>query len=575
MKKFYLKLARFSGFIVTLVRNFSRTERYIFIALACAMTISVFGILVSLYQKTTTIVPVRGGSYTEAIMGTPRFINPVLAHSTTDQDLVEIIFAGLMTYDGTRYVPELAKEYHISDDGTEYTFILRDDITFHDGKSLTADDVVFTIETIQNSVVQSPLRNEWLGISVSARDQNTVVFTLDHAYAGFLRLTTVGILPRHLWQEYVPDRMDSSPYNMKAIGAGPYTLQHINKNKVGIPERIVLKKNSDYVLGNPFIRTLSFDFFTDNQNITSKLKNHALDGFFFTSNNELNEGGFRGFENISFIQSQVFGIFFNTQTQPLFQDPTIIQALEIGLSREAIIKHVLNDAGTPVCDILPPGMTGYLPCTSLPMTQGDRIQQATRLLENHGWKRNREGILEKNGVILGFTLALPNNPELKETAAMIQTAFSELGIIVQPQIFEPGNFDQDVIRPRSYQALLFGQHYEHDTDAFAFWHSSGIVDPGLNIGMMQSSSVDTLLERTLTTFDDEQRARLFKDLAPLTPEPRALMLYSPWSIYTVDNDVHIPTSITSITQPSERFSTIHTWFIFTNRVWKLFAPVSS
>ncbi len=143
----------------------------------------------------------EGGVYEEAIVGSPQFINPIFASvNEADTDLARLIFSGIMRYDeqeGLAY--DLAKYIEKSADGLTYTVTLRDDVVWHDGEKLTANDVVFTIETIKQPNINSPLRLAFDRIAVEAIDEHTVKFTLPEKFAPFLSMLTVGIMPEHIW----------------------------------------------------------------------------------------------------------------------------------------------------------------------------------------------------------------------------------------------------------------------------------------------------------------------------------------------------------------------------------------
>jgi len=574
MNNISARLHHIMSVLKTLVHNLSFRERIIFIILCITLIIASFGALFTLNYSLTTKIPVAGGSYTEAIVGTPRFINPLLATSGPDQDLVEIVYAGLMTFDGTSYIPELADRYKVSDDGLVYTFTLKDKLKFHDGKSLTAYDVAFTVELVQNSAVKSPLRSEWFDVQVDVLDEKTIQFTLENPYAGFLDVTTLGILPEHIWGDLSPDQLNFSDINIQAIGAGPYQIRKVEKNKLGIPTKIILKRNNNYSLGKPYLRTVVLSFFTTFEDAEKALKNNSVEALYGIPTSDLEAfAKKRSFTIHHPPLSRVFALFFNQNQQEIFLDKNVVEALDRAIPREAIIKRVFADYATVLCHPIPPFMVGYKPCSeayALSSTE-DHTAQALAILEKQGWKKDANGILKKDGKSLAFTLALPNNPELKETGAMIESALKDLGVIVTLQVFEPGNFDQDVIRPRAYEALLFGQIYEHDSDSFAFWHSSGRNDPGFNIGLYTNASADTLLRSILSEEDTTKREGLYTQLSKIFDDtPPAIFLYVPDFIYVMRSSPIHNVQLNHIISPSDRLSAIHTWYRYTDRVWKIF-----
>ena len=145
-------------------------------------------------------IPSHGGSVSEGIIGTPRFINPLLANSPADLDMVALIYSGLMRKnpDGTLSL-DLAKKYDMSKDGLTYTFTLKDKIYFQDGKPVTADDVIFTVNEAKDSIIKSPRKIDWDGVTATKINDTTIVFTLKQPYPSFLENATLGIMPSYLW----------------------------------------------------------------------------------------------------------------------------------------------------------------------------------------------------------------------------------------------------------------------------------------------------------------------------------------------------------------------------------------
>ena len=146
-------------------------------------------------------VPSSGGIYKEGIVGTPRFINPVLSISDADRDLTSLVYSGLMRqHTDDTLIPDLAETVEISEDGLSYFFKIRDDAVFHDGEPVTSEDIIFTILTTQNPIIKSPKRANWDGITIEKIDDKNLTFHLQQPYAPFLNNTTLGILPKHIWQ---------------------------------------------------------------------------------------------------------------------------------------------------------------------------------------------------------------------------------------------------------------------------------------------------------------------------------------------------------------------------------------
>ncbi|MCX6747780.1 MAG: ABC transporter substrate-binding protein [Candidatus Nomurabacteria bacterium] len=174
--------------------HFTKTEWYIFLGLLVILLVSTLGILQNINKSFMVEVPMAGGSINEGIVGTPRFINPVLASSDADKDLVSLVYGGLMRKDKNgNLIPDLAEKVDISKDGLTYTFTLKDEIFFHDNTPVTADDVLFTISKIKDEVLKSPLKANWDGVSVEKIDLKTIKFTLKQPYTSFLENVILGI----------------------------------------------------------------------------------------------------------------------------------------------------------------------------------------------------------------------------------------------------------------------------------------------------------------------------------------------------------------------------------------------
>ncbi|OHA93661.1 MAG: hypothetical protein A2W58_02350 [Candidatus Zambryskibacteria bacterium RIFCSPHIGHO2_02_38_10.5] len=145
-----------------------------------------------------------------------------------------------------------------------------------------------------------------------------------------------------------------------------------------------------------------------------------------------------------------------------------------------------------------------------------------------------------------------------------------MGADVEVKIFEIGDLNQNIIRPRKYDALLFGEIVGRDLDLYPFWHSSQRVDPGLNIALYTNIKANKLLENIRKETDETLQKKYFdafkKEIKNDVP---AVFTYSPYFIYLIPKKIHNVT-LGTLTTPSERFSNIFEWYIETNHVWKIF-----
>src|SRR3989344_1757554 len=144
------------------VNSFSKKEWVVFLVISVIFAASSLYMLNRANQLFMLEVPAESGTISEGIIGTPRFVNPILAVSDADKDLAELVYSGLMRKGGNgELIPDLVENYEISADGKIYTFTLRNNIYFHDNTPVTTDDIIFTIMQIKDPVIKSPKGVSW------------------------------------------------------------------------------------------------------------------------------------------------------------------------------------------------------------------------------------------------------------------------------------------------------------------------------------------------------------------------------------------------------------------------------
>ena len=555
------------------LESMSPFERLLFWLLTVALVLSTFAVFVQINRETTTQIPVNGGTAREGVIGAPRFINPLLALSDTDRDLAMLLYAGLTrpTAEGS-LVPDLAERYTISDDGIVYTFTLRDDARFHDGVPVTADDVVFTVELAQDPTIKSPRRADWEGVLVEKINDREVRFTLQRPYAPFLENTTMGILPRHIWLNVSPQEFAFSNFNTQPIGAGPFKLNKAKYDSTGIPTYYDLRAFSDYTLGRPFINKMLVYFYANEEELLNAYANEEISGLSAVSSAVLNQNLRTDSELLRVAFPRIFAIFFNQNKNHVFADKDVRIALEMLIDKQRIIDEVLSGYGTIINSPLPPGtVEGQNDDPYVQREREARLAEARTMLQDAGWEFNEETHQWSDGEqLLTFSIATANTPELRRAAQIAATSWAEAGIPVKVNVFETGDLNQNIIRPRDYEALLFGEVVGRGLDLFAFWHSSQKDDPGLNIAQYTNSTVDDVLAEARTIAAKEPRDELYVQFEQeILADTPAIFLYAPDFLYVVPTALK-GVDIGLVATPSERFSGVHHWHTQTERVWHFF-----
>jgi len=549
-------------------QTLSSRERFAVNILILIIIASLIGTILGLYYNLTKKIPVPGGEYIEGIVGQPLYVNPVLSGSNdADADLAALIFSGLFKYDPDgKLVPDLAENYEISKDELVYTVYLRKDVKWHDNEPFTADDVVFTIQVIQDPAYKSSLRQSWQGVGVEAVDENTVRFILQTPYAFFLNNLTIGILPRHVWESVAPGNFPLAEYNLHPIGTGPYKFSSFEKDSDGNILSYTLEANESYYDKKPYISSLRFSFYFDEDSLLQAYNDKQVFGMSYITPANLERIKSKRSSNIFSINvPRYFAVFFNQQKSKVVASREVRKALSLAVDRQAIIHQILSGEGKEVSAPLSPGTFGY---TDDIKKFEFNIEKANEVLENDGWKKGEDGFRKKDNVALEFTLVTTDWPDLAETAEMLKQQWEAIGAKVNVESLPVTNVQQNYIRPREYDALLFGQVLGIDPDPYAFWHSSQTRDPGLNIALYSNQSVDKILEKIRQERDEEKRAKLLKEFQQIVTEDLpALFLYSPNYLYVVNKKVEGVT-IHSMVTPDKRFSDVFNWYVKTKRVRK-------
>lgn len=576
---------KYLGRFETLLTHFSPGERLLLYGLSITLAFSVLALVTSLNARVSTVVPAPGGNLVEGEVGPARFINPVLTLSQPDEDITALVYSGLMRAlpDGS-IVPDLASGYSISADGMTYTFSLRKDATFQDGTPITASDVLFTVAKAQDPEIKSPQRANWEGVVASAPNEHTVVFQLQHAYAPFIENATLGILPKHLWNNVSAEEFPFNPLNTHPIGSGPYKVASFNTDSTGSATKYNLVPFQKYALGEPNLSHITFVFFPNTDAMLAALNIGQIDAVGGVSSSDLATVTRTDVHAVEVPLPRVFGVFFNQIHDPALTDLAARQALDAAIDKKALVDTVLNGYGTVIDGPIPANVLNTT-TASEPRTIKSVLAERTgtttasttytdnarSILQNGGWSFDTtSGTWKKKKLSLSLTLATADSPELVATANTIAADWRLLGVKVAVQIYPISDFNNNVIRPRTYDAILFGEVIGRELDLFAFWHSSQRNDPGLNLALYANAKVDSLLAQARSTTDTIERRTIYTQFAAaIQKDQPAVFLYSPSFLYIVPESLQ-GVQLGALTSPAERYLNAYQWYTDTARVWNVF-----
>ncbi|USN53575.1 MAG: hypothetical protein H6760_00140 [Candidatus Nomurabacteria bacterium] len=541
------------------------------IVLRIAALVVVFSALflgVRFIQRHVEFVPKVGGTYTEALVGSPSRVNPIYAVANdVDRDLSRLIYSGLFRQQGTDgLIPDLATGFQLSEDEKTYTITIRQDAYWHDGQPVSMDDVLFTIESIQNAEYQSPLSVNLSGVQVQRVDDTSFTLTLPEPFAPFINTLTFGILPVHLWGDVPPLNVGLVEYNLKPVGSGPYVFEKLTRDRLGNIKSYTLQRNENYYGPQSYVQTLEYKFYPDFQSAISAVENKKVDGISFVPE-ELQKDveNERGLNFVQLNLPQYTAIFFNQKTNTRFQDKKVRQALALATDKQGLIDSVLQGEGESVDGPILPGMLGFNPEMT---TYNYDLDRANGLLEEAGWKYPEDAeVRQKNGSDLAFTLTTSDRELYVQAAQLLAEQWAKIGVRVEINILDANRIQSESIKPRSYEALLFGEIIGFDPDPYPFWHSSQQRDPGLALAIFFQKDSDKALERARQVTSEEERKLKYVEFQNiLADEVPAIFLYQP--IYTYGLSAKVKGySTTFIEVPSDRFAHIENWYISTSLRW--------
>lgn len=554
------------------------SDRLIFNTVLCIVCISVVFTVLKVNSLYTQSVPTSGGTLVEGIVGTPRFVNPVLAINRADHDMVALIYSGILKLDENgNLVNDIAQSLDVGEDGKTYHIVLRKNVRFHNGQELKVRDIAYTIALIQNPDLKSPLRGNWEGVKIEEIGEYEMNIILEEAYAPFTENLLVGILPRELWDELPIEQVPFSQNNTQPIGTGPYMVTDVLRNKSGLINGYKLSafnSSSD----KPNITTLVFNFYQNEEDLKSALTKKEIASTPSLSPQFFSEVSQDTYQVIQSPLPRTFAVYFNQNKSIALRDLSVRNALALAIDKKALVALVLNGNGIPTDSPVPPGfLTVDFTEDKEKATEDSvsRIVKAQAVLTSGGWVKNERGIFEKvidnNRVTLSVSLSTANTPLFDQTATYLSDTWKTLGAEVTVSQFEQTDLVQTVIRPRDFEALLYGADIGRQVDLYPFWHSSQKNDPGLNIAQYTNIDVDGQLEKTRKLQSFEERKATIESIETIIlKDTPAVFLFVPTFGYILDKSVTV-TPFTRLSRPSERFANISAWHMKSNNVWPIFS----
>ena len=576
-------------------------ELFLVRASMAVLLISLVFLASRLYLTHRVLTPTTGGEYSEGVVGTPKYINPLYSNlNDVDADLSRLVFSSLFKRgaDG-QLVNDLVESFEVGEDGKSYLIKLKQKVHWHNGGELTAEDVVFTFNAIKDSSYRSPLRPAFIGDDVEQVDDYTVKFNLREAYAAFPEFLTFGIIPAAAWQNIPSSAASLAELNLKPIGSGPYKFKSLVKDDKGNLKYYNFEPWDDYFGEKAKISKLQIKFFPNSEEAAAALADNQIDGYGNLNNEDENRIPGKSYFNFFKISTpQITAVFFNQKANSLLNDISVRRALAESINKEELVFGTLGGRAMAIDGPILPSNFAYYPDFK---KYGFNPAEAIGLLDGAGWKikeiskadiakaetdkdskevktkEQAERILalgegryrakdEKYLIIKLTTIDAGSDPQV---ATAIKNFWeSSLNIKTAVELI-PSSDIQTKIKARDYEALLYGEVLTADPDVYGYWHASKVGEGGLNLANYSSNTVNKALEDGRLISNREERAKQYRIFQETIAEDLpAIFLYSPYYVYAQAKKLN-GSNLKIIIEPSDRLANVNQWYIKTEKrlVW--------
>jgi peptide/nickel transport system substrate-binding protein len=399
----------------------------------------------------------RGGTAIVGILGNLQSFNPVTNTASTVQDIERyMLFTPLIQFDEKLQPKPYLAESWTMDGDTGVTMKLRRDVKWHDGQPVTAEDVKFTFDLAKNPKATSGLVGSVYLTQVKSAtvvDPHTIRFTFTAPHAQALEDFWWSPIPKHILGNVAPEALTQHPFNQKPVGSGPFKFGDFRPN-----QSLMMEANPDFPAsmgGPPKLQRVVFRMIPEATTLVTELLNGTADviGYTLLPDQAAQVQRQPNYKLNHYPSREFYYIGWNNEREP-FKDPVVRRALAMAINKEAMIQGLLRGFGKPAYGVIPPWSPMY---TDLSATGRYDVAAAKQLLAQAGWRdTNGDGILEKNGKPLRFTLLTNSENQLrKDVQAFVQQQLKAVGADAQVRTIEFQTMLQQH-KARDYDAVVTG-----------------------------------------------------------------------------------------------------------------------
>jgi peptide/nickel transport system substrate-binding protein len=442
----------------------SPREKLILLSGVILAVLAAVGFITARIYRQGTWIPVAGGSYSEGFVGQPIDSNPVTAKNSPDRAMSALLYSSLM---------DIAETVETKD-YKNFQIKLKDDLEWADGEPITADDVIFTLESIKNPAAGSPLFNAWEEVEVERVSALHISINLPEPYAWFTEiLKRTRPIPAHVYNSVAPENFHLSAYRLEPIGSGPYQVSEVRQLLSGFVREIKLVPNNKYAGVEPLIPDFRLRFYTDQEKLNNALKRREVLGFLNLEPIQNLETS-RGLKISHIPSSRTATILLNGVNNPKLNNSSIRKALSAGSNR-ANLKEIFGEDIELSNSPLPPSLGG---------SEVDLEHTIQPDLNN-----------------LSLNLLIPQGTFWEEIGNEIREAWLGSGASEINLLSVRGDLLNNRLLAGNYEAALFGLAPDYTYDLFPFWHSRE-RNGGKNVASYTDTETDKILEESRRTGDE-------------------------------------------------------------------------
>jgi len=530
--------------------------------------------------------------YVEGVVGHPESVSPLTARTQADRDLVALVFSGLMRLGpGGTLVPDLAEDWTVDKTGRTWTVDLRADARWQDGEPVTADDVVFTIETLQDPAYTGPGASSWNEVQAAASGPSRVTFTLKTPLGGFLQALTQPIVPAHLLGDVPVAALPSNAFGREPVGSGPFAVSDLSDASVTLVPAEALPvdqgagpgQGASATPGNlatpgptrrpsrplPYLPGIEFRYYTDPQALAADFRAGKLDGASGLAPAVAGElSGEPGARSMRYPGSTLTAAVLNLRPgHPEFATPAVRTALLAALDRGRMVSGPFAAAATVANDPIPPSSALFDAKADPPVAFSRSA--ATKALRAAGWTRSADGWhLPKAKKPLTIEVLSPteaSNPSLFAVAAAVVHDWAAIGLTVVHTPLPPGAFVGDRLSVGKFQVAIADLRIGLDPDLYPLLASSQTLSGGSNISGVQDPILDGLLEQARAPGTMAARTAAYSALQKRLAAGRYVLPLAFADELVVFRDTVSGPSIHQVTDASDRFWDVLTWRLAVGR----------